>query len=151
MKRKIYYKEGIAPHLQCLSDEKELSDQCTLSGYCNQIGSTIRLTVKDPTDHDRDAHVFVKTRSGKTVITLDFVPEKTVQDVKKKIRDELGIPTEQQQLFFHGKEIEDGRTLNDYNIPKESTIHLILRRPGKCESGYYSLSESLQVQSSLNQ
>ena len=136
VKRKIYYKRGIAPHLQCLSDDKELSDQCTLSGYNNQIGSTLRLAVKDSADRDGDAHVFVKTRTGKTVITLEFVPERYVHDVKKKIRDELGIPTEQQQLFFHGKEIEDLRTLNDYNIPEESTVHLILGRPGDSKTSW---------------
>ena len=133
VKRKVYYKEGVAPHLQCLSDDKELSDQCTLRGYNNQIGSTLRLAVKDSSDRDGDAHVFVKTRTGKTVITLDFVSERTLHDMKKKISDELSIPSEQQQLFFRGKEIEDGHTLNDYNIQKGSTIHLILKRSG--ESG----------------
>ncbi|KAG2070841.1 ubiquitin-domain-containing protein [Suillus decipiens] len=143
LKHKIAESIGVdAEHQRLLFSGKVLQDDSTLEDYDVANGSVIQLSVppglkiavntvtqRRRQRHESEVQIFVKNLNGKTM-ALMISPTDTVENLMKKIQERTDIPPSEQRILFGGKQLVPDRILADYNISKESTLHLVLRLRG---------------------
>mmetsp|Transcript_135538 Transcript_135538/g.201555 ORF Transcript_135538/g.201555 Transcript_135538/m.201555 type:complete len:325 (-) Transcript_135538:46-1020(-) len=126
VKAKISEKEGIPPEQQRLIfGGQQLQDSKTLDDYDVGDDATLHLVLR----LRGGMQLFVKTLTGKTV-SIEVEEGESIEDVKAKISEKEGIPPEQQRLIFGGQQLQDAKTLDDYDVGDDATLHLVLRLRG---------------------
>ena len=137
VRKMIYDREGIPVDQQRLSfaSKEVVDDHLPLSEYHNEMELSLQLDVKQ---QKNEFLLHVKTPAGKTKIKVEAVSGDTIQDVKRKIMEEIGIPPNQQLLLFNKRKIEDERrSLESYNINSDSIINLVITRTHSNERHIY--------------
>lgn len=126
VKAKIAEKEGIPPEQQrIIFGGQQLQDGKTVDDYNIGDDATLHLVLR----LRGGMQLFVKTLTGKTV-SIEIEEGESIEDVKAKIAEKEGIPPEQQRIIFGGQQLQDGKTIDDYNIGDDATLHLVLRLRG---------------------
>jgi len=133
LKDQVHHNWGILPSLQRLSykTKPDLKNECTLYDYNIQNGDRLQLFKRKAPQLEQPIQIIIKRINGSEA-PINMHPSNTIQSVKTKVYDVLGIPPREQRLIFAGVELADNRTLSSYNAKDGSVLHLVQRtRPNK--------------------